>query len=138
MNKLLSVKLILNNFKTNSSNVFVRNNSNLVKVIDDEKFQLRRIVMSNVKQRNSLGVEMIQSLESAIKTTDYEKTRVLVISSSCPIVFSAGHNLKELTTEKGSEFHRKIFKQFSNLCIDLKKLPIPTIAEVQGKNLYYY
>lgn len=76
---------------------------------------------------------MIETLEEAIKSTNYDKSRVLVISSSSPTVFSSGHNLKELTIEKGNELHRRVFRQFSNLCVDLKNLPIPTIAEVRGK-----
>lgn len=88
--------------------------------------------MSNQKQRNSLGIEMIEDLQKAINEIDYEKIRVLAISSSDPAIFSSGHNLKELTTENGTELHAKIFKKFTKLCLNLKNLPIPTIAEVAG------
>ena len=33
----------------------VRYNSNLIKIVDEDESHLRRIVMSNQKQRNSLG-----------------------------------------------------------------------------------
>ena len=75
---------------------------------------------------------MIEDLQKAINEIDYEKIRVLAISSSDPAIFSSGHNLKELTTENGTELHAKIFKKFTKLCLNLKNLPIPTIAEVAG------
>lgn len=110
----------------------VRRNSNFVK-ISDEAIQ-RRVTMCNDKTRNSLGLEMIRNLQSAVDTIDFEKTRVLVLSSNHARIFSAGHNLKELTTERGQELHQQVFNEFTNLCLNLKRLPIPVIAEVKGTN----
>ena len=123
-------RLILNNrsFKLTE---FVRKNSNFVK-INDEGIQ-RRITMCNDKTRNSLGLEMIRSLQSAVDTIDFEKCRVLVLSSNHEKIFSAGHNLKELTTENGNELHKQVFNEFTELCLNLKRLQIPVIAEVKGK-----
>jgi enoyl-CoA hydratase/carnithine racemase len=75
---------------------------------------------------------MIECLQSAIDSINYDKCRVLVISSSNHSIFSSGHNLKELKAEKGTELHSLIFKKFTNLCLSLKQIPIPTIAEVHG------
>lgn len=43
-----------------------------------------------------------------------------------------GHNLKEFTSDRGVEHHREVFDQFTKLCMSLKNLPVPTIAEVDG------
>lgn len=88
--------------------------------------------MSNQKQRNSLGLEMIRNLQECVNQVDLTKCRVLVLSSSCSKVFSSGHNLKEFTKETGQNHHQQVFKEFTDLCLSLKNLPIPTIAEVQG------
>jgi hypothetical protein len=37
-------------------NQSIRNNSNLIKIVDENAFNLRRIIMCNEKQRNSLGI----------------------------------------------------------------------------------
>ena len=37
-----------------------------------------------------------------------------------------------MTTESGKDLHEKVFNEFTNLCLGLQNLPIPTIAEVQG------
>lgn len=106
---------------------------NLVKIDDNyENKYVTKIIMDNQKQRNSLGIDMIRALKLSINSIDLSKCRVLVISSSCPKVFSAGHNLKEFTQEKGHDLHRQVFDEFTDLCLTLKKLPVPTIAEVQG------
>lgn len=36
-------------------NQSIRNNSNLIKIVEENAFNLRRIIMCNEKQRNSLG-----------------------------------------------------------------------------------
>jgi hypothetical protein len=37
-------------------NQSIRNNSNLIKIVDENAFNLRRIIMCNEKQCNSLGI----------------------------------------------------------------------------------
>lgn len=107
------------------------NSSSLVKIEDNHELNLRRILMVNEKQRNSLGIELIRDLQKCINSTDLEKCRVLVIASSNKTVFSSGHNLKEFTTTS-SQHHETVFNEFTNLCLSLKDLPIPTIAQVDG------
>ena len=108
------------------------NSSSLVKIEDNHDLNLRRILMVNEKQRNSLGIDMIRDLQKSINSTDLEKFRVLVIASSNKTVFSSGHNLKEFTTKTGTQHHETVFNEFTNLCLSLKDLPIPTIAQVDG------
>lgn len=75
---------------------------------------------------------MMKELQTGIKRNiQNEDLRAIVLSAQGP-VFSAGHNLKELTSEKGQEFHRKVFEAASNLMITIKKSPVPIIAKVDG------
>jgi enoyl-CoA hydratase/carnithine racemase len=107
-----------------------RTYTSLVQVTDEAV--CRRISMSNLKQRNSLGIEMIRALQAAVDSTNLERCRVLVLGSLDDKIFSAGHNLKELTTEKGAELHTQVFAEFTRLCLGLQQLPVPVIAEVKG------
>lgn len=107
------------------------NTTSLVQVTDEA--ECRRIAMSNLKQRNSLGIDMIRALQAAVDSTNFERCRVLVLGSVDDKIFSAGHNLKELTTEKGAHLHQQVFGEFTQLCLALQKLPVPVIAEVKGR-----
>jgi enoyl-CoA hydratase/carnithine racemase len=109
----------------------IRTNASLVQITDEPI--VRRITMINLKQRNPLGLDMIRALQSAVDTTDFARCRVLVLGSADDKIFSAGHNLKELTAEKGRQMHQLVFDEFSKLCLDLQGLPVPVIAEVKGE-----
>lgn len=43
-----------------------------------------------------------------------------------------GHDLKELTAERGRQVHVKVFEEFTRLCLSLRDLSVPSIAEVYG------
>ncbi|CAG2061514.1 unnamed protein product [Timema podura] len=47
-------------------------------------------------------------------------------------VFSAGHNLKELTHKDGSDYHHQVFSTCSRLMLGILQCPVPVIAVVQG------
>lgn len=68
MNKILNSSKIF--FKTtalkssSSSHHSIRaKSSNLIRIIDDNEYNLRRIVMSNEKQRNSLGIQRMREIK---------------------------------------------------------------------------
>lgn len=60
-----------------------------------------------------------------------EALRCIVISAKGN-VFSAGHNLKELTKEAGSIQHKIIFTRCADLMLSIIKSPVPVIAKVDG------
>jgi enoyl-CoA hydratase/carnithine racemase len=111
-------------------------NSKELVLIDDnyENNFMRRILMNNQKQRNALSLDMIHELSQAIDSTDLKKCRVLVLGSTSSTIFSSGHNLKEFIYDDNYDvkYHENLFNQCANLCLKLKKLPIPTIAQVSG------
>lgn len=82
--------------------------------------------------RNALSLEMMTQLVTDIKRNQAdENLRAIVLSANGP-VFSAGHNLKELSTETGSTFHRKVFEKASQLMLEITQAPVPVIAKVDG------
>jgi hypothetical protein len=91
---------------------------------------IRRIVMINDKQRNTLSLEAIKYLQNSIKSIDTDKYRIIILSAGKRHVYSSGHNLKELNDIKVAN---EVFKEMSNLCALLRNSPLPTIAEVYGK-----
>lgn len=61
-----------------------------------------------------------------------EDLRCIILSANGPTVFSAGHNLKELTNETGHVFHRRVFQTATELMLEIRESPVPVIAKVDG------
>lgn len=61
-----------------------------------------------------------------------EDLRCIVLSAIGSTVFSAGHNLKELTHETGRDFHRRVFETATELMLEIRESPVPIIAKVDG------
>lgn len=60
-----------------------------------------------------------------------EQLRCIVLTATGK-VFSAGHNLKELTAATGSDHHKIIFTRAADLMLAILKSPVPVIAKVDG------
>ncbi|KAL2102618.1 hypothetical protein ACEWY4_001786 [Coilia grayii] len=93
---------------------------------------IRRIILNNPKKRNALSLAMLASLRENIVTgVDSDDLRVIIISARGP-VFSSGHDLKELTSTQGREYHTKVFGACSEVMTLIQDIPVPVIAMVNG------
>ncbi|XP_053688014.1 enoyl-CoA hydratase domain-containing protein 3, mitochondrial [Sabethes cyaneus] len=90
------------------------------------------VVLDNVKTRNSLSLEMMDSIQRNILDNQDNPTVRCIVLSAQGNVFSAGHNLKELTSDKGYESHKFVFDKCSQLINVILKAPVPIIAKVDG------
>ncbi|XP_055372320.1 enoyl-CoA hydratase domain-containing protein 3, mitochondrial-like isoform X3 [Condylostylus longicornis] len=76
-------------------------------------------------------MDMMAELYNEItRNLENEALRVIVLSSTGP-VFSAGHNLKEIS-DVGPEKSRKIFDRLLSIIKAIQKAPVPVIAKVDG------
>lgn len=93
---------------------------------------IRRIILNNPKKRNALSLAMLESLrENLLTDVDSDDLRVVVISARGP-VFSSGHDLKELTSAQGREYHTRVFHICSEVMALIQDIPVPVIAMVNG------
>ncbi|XP_051248958.1 enoyl-CoA hydratase domain-containing protein 3, mitochondrial [Dicentrarchus labrax] len=93
---------------------------------------IRRIILNNPKKRNALSLSMLESLRENILTdVDSDDLRVIIISAKGP-VFSSGHDLKELTSTQGRDYHTKVFHTCSEIMTLVQDIPVPVIAMVNG------
>lgn len=74
----------------------------------------------------------MNELIKTLRFNDRDLNLRCIILSSYGSVFSAGHNLKELTIESGNEIHRRIFETATKLMLNLRESPVPIIAKVDG------
>jgi enoyl-CoA hydratase/carnithine racemase len=96
-----------------------------------------RLTMNDQKNRNALSEAMMNNLiEELTIATSNRSIRVIIIASSGS-VFSAGHDLKEITAARDQkDFGEAYFKSLFDTCSSLMQLivscPKPVIAEVGG------
>ncbi|XP_051911546.1 enoyl-CoA hydratase domain-containing protein 3, mitochondrial [Hippocampus zosterae] len=93
---------------------------------------IRRIILNNPQKRNALSLSMLESLREDILTdVDSPDLRVIIISAEGP-VFSSGHDLKELTSAQGREYHTRVFRTCTQVMTLIQDVSIPVIAMVNG------
>lgn len=113
-------------------NAPIRRSSYHCLVSVDEIDGIRNIVLDDQKTRNSLSIAMMNQLIEEIKRDEDDKAlRIILLSSTGP-VFSAGHNLKELSPEKSYEEKKYVFDKCHELIKSIVESPVPVIAKVDG------
>ena len=96
-----------------------------------------RLTMNDQKNRNAFSQIMMNNLiEELTRAASDQSVRVIIIASNGP-VFSAGHDLKEITAARNQkDFGDGYFKSLFDTCSSLMQLivscPKPVIAEVAG------
>ena len=96
-----------------------------------------KLTLNSPHNHNALSEEMMLNIQSCLDDSIKDKqVRVIIISSEGP-TFSAGHDLKELTSsrknpDKGRAYFKEIMTKCSKLMKTIVKNPKPIIAEVSG------
>lgn len=104
---------------------------------DLDDFGVLRLTLNNPERRNPLSEDMLNKLGDVIDSaSENDAVRVIVIASRGP-VFSAGHDLKEMTASRDSEdngraFFEKLLALCSRVMASIVTCPKPVIAEVAG------
>ncbi|XP_029040679.1 enoyl-CoA hydratase domain-containing protein 3, mitochondrial isoform X2 [Osmia bicornis bicornis] len=116
--------------RTFSTNKVLSSEEKYVQVKEDNG--IRIISLNHPSSRNSLSLKMMNSLLLNIKKDENTKDlRSIILKSELPNMFSAGHNLKELTSNNGKH-HKDIFETCSELMKAITQSPVPVIAAVDG------
>jgi enoyl-CoA hydratase/carnithine racemase len=101
---------------------------------------VRILRLARPEKRNSLSEAMLGALQAAIAEADGDDAvRAVVLAAEGP-VFSAGHDLKELTARRsdadgGRAYHAQIMRQCSDMMQSIVRCRKPFIAAVQGPAL---
>lgn len=89
------------------------------------------LTLANAERRNALSLEAMRELTGAVKRLGEDRGVQAVILAAEGPVFSAGHDLNEMT---GGELrrYRRIFDQCTEMMESLQAIPQPVIAQVDG------
>ena len=106
-------------------------------MLRDDRGGIATLTLNRVPQRNSLSEALMAGLadELSLIETDAD-VRAVVIAANGP-VFSAGHDLKEMTVhradaDRGRAYYQRVMSQCSAMMQAIVRLPKPVIARVQG------
>src|SRR5205085_1287684 len=91
-----------------------------------------RLSLNRPEQRNALSVGLMSALSRALERAGADKAcRVVVVAGAGP-AFCAGHDLRELRSDRSRAAYARVFAQCSELMLQIVRLPKPVIAEVHG------
>ena len=106
-------------------------------ILTEIKDSIFYITLNNPSSQNTLSLDIINTLNKIIlDSAENNKAKVIIIRSVGKI-FSAGHNLKEISlhrkdSDKGLKFFTTLISSCSNLMLNILNNPKPVIAEVNG------
>jgi enoyl-CoA hydratase/carnithine racemase len=95
------------------------------------------LTLNRPQTRNSLSEAMLEALDDALTAIAHDASvRAVVLAANGP-AFSAGHDLKELTSHRADDDRgRAYFKHIMTMCSTMMQqivtMPQPVIAVVQG------
>ncbi|KAK5641130.1 hypothetical protein RI129_009677 [Pyrocoelia pectoralis] len=93
---------------------------------------IKTITLASPQTRNTLSISMEKELLKNL-SADWENKdlRVIVLDSEGPL-FSAGHNLNEMTAKNNLEIYNEIFELASKIMFAIIDCPVPVIAKVKA------
>lgn len=95
------------------------------------------LTLNRPQQRNSLSEALMAALTAEMKAlAEDPSVRAVILAAEGP-VFSAGHDLKELTAarqqeDRGRAYYQDIMKRCATMMLSILHNPKPVIAQVQG------
>ncbi|MDM9629384.1 enoyl-CoA hydratase [Rhizobium sp. S152] len=95
-----------------------------------------RLTLNN-PPANLLSIAMLETLMGELQNAAEDQAVRVVVIASTGDVFSAGHDLKELTAhrgdpDEGEAFFEETFALAADLMLEITRLPKPVIAEIDG------
>ncbi len=106
-------------------------------VLRENSGDIAVLILNRPRARNTLSEVMLQALRRALADIAEEKAVRAVVLAAKGSVFSAGHDLKELTAHRseadgGRGYTQHIMQICSAMMLSIPRLPQPVIAAVEG------
>lgn len=89
------------------------------------------LTLANPRRRNSLSLEVMNAIIAAVREIGSDsQVRAVVLRAEGP-VFSAGHDLREMTGGD-LKYYRRVFDVCTEMMSAIQSIPQPVIAQVDG------
>ena len=115
--------------------------SNNILIKDNSDNGILRLILNDQENKNALSKTMMEQIKDSLNSASLDDSVKVIVIAGNGDVFSAGHNLKEITDARENEDAGKAyFNSLFNLCSSLMQLIVnckkPIIAEVNGVSLF--
>jgi len=95
------------------------------------------LTLNRPKARNALSIDLLNTLSELLSEIARNREAQVVVLDHAPPVFSAGHDLKELTAHRsdadgGHAFYELTMRKCAEVMQQIVRLPQPVIAAVSG------
>lgn len=90
------------------------------------------LTLNTPKSFNALSMAMLQALQGALRQVAQDPGARVVVLAAEGLAFCAGHNLKEMRAHPSPADHQALFGLCTQVMLQIQKLPVPVIAQVQG------
>ena len=104
--------------------------------LSEQRDGVRYITLNNAKKRNALSTALMDSIIENM-THDIDDVHVIVLRA-VGSVFSAGHDMTEVTHERGEQYHKEVFKKCETMMKLVQDIPVPVIAQVRDTKIHNY
>ena len=106
-------------------------------LLHEVKGKTEVLTFNTPEKLNVLSEQMLKELSIALTKSAANHSTCVVILRSTGKAFCAGHDLKQMQSarshqDNGFDYYNKLFDQCSKVMLQIKNLPKPVIAEVQG------
>jgi enoyl-CoA hydratase/carnithine racemase len=90
------------------------------------------IVMNRPAQYNSIPAAMIGEMKVALDDIANDETVRAVVLAGAGKTFCAGHDLKEMMSNRTYDFTQELFDRCCDMMMTIQRMPQPVIARVHG------
>ncbi|BBK37421.1 enoyl-CoA hydratase [Allostella sp. ATCC 35155] len=101
-------------------------------LLREDRDGIARLTLNRPEARNALSVALMAALSDELgRIATDAAVKVVVVAANGP-AFCAGHDLKEIRADPGRTTMEALFRQCSDLMLQVTRLPKPVIAEVHA------
>jgi enoyl-CoA hydratase/carnithine racemase len=90
------------------------------------------LTLNRPRAFNALSEAMLTALQHELDAIGQDESVRVIVLAADGKAFCAGHDLKEMRAEPSPEYYERLFNQCFQMMLTLQRLPVPTIARVQG------
>ena len=118
--------------KPSEKQTHIHTSSTASLVLHEEENGIATLTLNRPNQFNALSEAMLAALQEKLDAIAENEAVRIVILQGAGKVFCAGHDLKEMISNRKETYYQKLFNQCSKMMMTLNQIPQPVIARIHG------
>ena len=118
--------------KPSEKQTHIHTSSTASLVLHEEENGIATLTLNRPNQFNALSEAMLAALQEKLDAISENEAVRIVILQGAGKVFCAGHDLKEMISNRKETYYQKLFNRCSKMMMTLNQIPQPVIARIHG------